>query len=713
MTRRRGGSGEPARRRDAGELAEPGQAEMSRNDSTAPVEAAGASGAAGPAGPAGLPGPRAVGEAPRAAHENGRVRRVSRDGLTIEQAAAVEPPREFRLSPDGRRIAFTAEAAGARQIFVMTSRGGYPQQLTATEKSASDPQWSPDGRRIAFVRDDAIWMIDVEGSHQALVTQHPAGNRSPRWCPDGHQIGFISRRRGWDQLWLVDAPVPRRGRPATRPRSPEPAPMTAAGVDVEDFVWSPDGRTIAVTSQRSPDLLTSQIHLLDAVTAKERQVAGQDAWEAGPRWLPDGSGLLFVSDRDGWFQVVRISADGKSRTVLTSGAQDHGEPGGGWGYVPLPSPDGRWFAHIEVHDGLVDLYVAPLQAAARASSRGNGTGQAAGTTAALINPFGGVWQAIAWLPDSTAVLAIGRSDHGPDDLWLLPVPGAAEQGSRPRQLTTSLPGVIDTSRFATGTRISFEARDGLRIEGNLYLPASAVGEDAVPVPCLVHSHGGPTSQALRDWLPFRQLVVEAGIAFLSVDFRGSTGYGRDFRWANRGEWGHADAFDVIDAARWAAGQSWCDGRLGHYGASYGGYMTLCVLTAEPSMWKCGIDLYGDSDIAESYRHGDRLGRIDLERMMGRPDDAASADAYRRGSPLYRAERIEAPLLILHGRKDKRVVPLMSEKIVEALEIEGKHYQLRWYDEEQHGWQKRENRRDAWKRCLDFLRRHLLEQTDED
>jgi len=100
-------------------------------------------------------------------------------------------------------------------------------------------------------------------------------------------------------------------------------------------------------------------------------------------------------------------------------------------------------------------------------------------------------------------------------------------------------------------------------------------------------------------------------------------------------------------------------------------------------------------------------------MMGRPDDPDAAEAYRRGSPLFRAERIEAPLLIMHGRKDKRVVPLMTEKIVEALEIEGKHYQLHWYDEEPHGWQKRDNRRDAWKRCLEFLKRHLLEQVDEE
>jgi dipeptidyl aminopeptidase/acylaminoacyl peptidase len=642
---------------------------------------------------------------PRPMPENGRQRRPGREGLTIEQAAAIEAPREFRLSPDGRRVAFTAEASGARQVFLMAVRGGYPEQLTASEKPVSDPQWSPDGRRIAFVREDTICMVDVEGSHQALVTHHAAGNRSPRWSPDGHHIAFVSRRRGWDQVWLVEAPVPRRGRPATHPRAAEPAALTAPGIDVDDFAWSPDGRTMAVAAQRSPDLLTSQIHLLDVATGAETLIAGDGEWATGPRWLPDGSGLLLLSDRDGWFQAYRIGADGRGRRQLTDGPREHGETGGGWGYVPLPSPDGRWFAHIEIHDGLADLVVADLAATHGKSSTS--------AVPAALNPYDGMWMTVGWLPDSLGLLAVGRGDAAPDDLWILPVPEAAAAGVRPRQLTHSLPSVVDTTRFAAGQRVAFEARDGLRIEGTLYLPPGTSGEDAAPVPCLVHSHGGPTHQVFRDWFPFRQLVVDAGIAFLSVDFRGSSGYGREFRLANRGEWGHNDAFDVIDAGRWAAAQPWCDGRLAHYGASYGGYLTLCVLTEEPEMWKAGIDLYGDSEISESYRHGDRPGRIDLERMMGSPDDPEAAPAYRRGSPLYRIERVQAPLLILHGRKDRRVVPLMTEKAVEALEIESKHYQVHWYDEERHGWQKRENRRDSWKRCLEFLRRHLLDQQDED
>jgi dipeptidyl aminopeptidase/acylaminoacyl peptidase len=196
---------------------------------------------------------------------------------------------------------------------------------------------------------------------------------------------------------------------------------------------------------------------------------------------------------------------------------------------------------------------------------------------------------------------------------------------------------------------------------------------------------------------------------LDVDFRGSTGYGRSFRLANHDEWGNGDVHDLVDAARWAAGQPWSDGRLAIFGGSYGGYMVLCALVDEPAMWQAGIDLYGDSEIAESYRHGDRLGRLDLQKMMGSPDDPKRSEIYRRGSPVYRAERIEAPLLILHGRKDKRVVPLMTERMVEALEIEGKRFEVHWYDEEGHGWERRENRRDAYERILAFLKTNVLDE----
>ncbi|HEU4672669.1 MAG TPA: prolyl oligopeptidase family serine peptidase [Candidatus Limnocylindrales bacterium] len=637
-----------------------------------------------------------------------------RDRPTVESIVGVDPPREFRLHPRDRTVAFTAEAAGARQLFTLSLRGGPAVQVTASEKDVSDPDWSPDGRHLAYVRDTAIWAIEADGSASFRLADHPAGNTVPRWSPDGRTLAFLSRRRGWSQVWTVDTGLPRRGRPPSTPRPPEPRPLTTTGIDVEDFAWSPDGRSIAFMAQRDADLTTSQITVVDVATADEVQVGGSGAWETAARWTPDG-GLLYVSDADGWFQVVHVSSDRRTRTRLTDGEREHGEPGGEWGFRPLASPDGRRYVHIEVHDGLVDLVVAALPATRRGSAE----------PGRVVNPWPGVWRAVGWLADGSALVALGESERRPQDLWLLPVPdGGRRRGGvrRPRQVTDSLPAALRPAflgrRFVEGRRFAFDARDGLRVEGTLWRPPEAAarrsraggsGRDGKR-PIVVMPHGGPTWQAFRGWNPFKQLLAREGFAVADIDFRGSTGYGRAFRQANHGEWGHGDVHDLVDGTRWLAGQEWADGeRLAIHGGSYGGYMVLCALVDEPSMWRAGVDLFGDSEIAESYRHGDRVGRLDLERQMGRPDDADRAALYRRGSPVYLAERIEAPLLILHGRKDKRVVPLMTERMVEALEIEGKHHEVAWYDEEAHGWQKPETKRDAFNRILAFLRRHVLDE----
>ena len=642
-----------------------------------------------------------------------------RTKLTVEAIVAVDPPRDFRIHPRDRFVAYTAEAAGARQLFLMPLRGGSAVQLTASEKAVGDPQWSPDGRRLAYVRDTQLRVVDADGSRDVVVTEM-TGLSFPRWSPDGRLLAFVGRRRGWSQVWLVDAPIPRRGRPARDPQPPEPVPLTATGIDVEDLVWLANGRSVAVMAFRAPDHDAGAIHLIDVSTGAETWVAGGGIeWAAGPRPLADG-GLLYMTDADGWFQVTRLSADARERAVLTSGQQDHGDIGT-LGFAPLPSPDGARFAHVDVHDALVDLRVAPIESVTP-PKRGRGRPPknrpplVAAAEGQVVNPWPGVWRAVGWTQDGAWVAAVGESTIAAQDLWLLPVPGVAPAGSRPRQVTTSTPAVLGATLAArpasAGERYSFAARDGLRIEGTIWRPADATGRrGARRVPAIVYPHGGPTWQAYRAWVPFKQLLVDEGFAFLDVDFRGSTGYGRDFRKANFDEWGHADAFDMVDAARWAAEQPWCDGRLAIYGGSYGGYLVLCALVEEPALWRAGVDLYGDSEIAESFRHGDRPGRLDLQRQMGDPDDPRKSEFFRRGSPVYRAERIEAPLLLLHGRKDKRVVPLMTERMVEALEIEGKRHEVHWYDEEGHGWEKRENRRDAFNRILAFLKRYVLDEPE--
>src|SRR5262245_34759490 len=397
------------------------------------------------------------------------------DGLSLEALTAIDPPRDFRLHPRDRAVAYTAEAAGSRQLFTIPLRGGYPTQLTASDKPVNDPQWSPDGRRLAFVRDDEIWVIEADGSRLTRVSGHKAGTNTPRWSPDGRRLAFISRRRGWSQVWVIDAPVPRRGRPANEPRPPEARPLTPAGEDVIAFAWSPSGDRIAVTTQRNlDDLDTSQIVLVDVADGKDRVVAGEKSFDQTAAWLPDGS-LLFLSDADGWFQVVRLTADGRDRVVLTSEERDHGgDTNNPFGWGPDPSPDGQRFVHAEIHDGFVDLVVRAVDAGAP-PKRGRGRPPKTPRTVSSamsgtrLNPWDGVWRQVGWLSDGAWVAAVGEDEMRPQDLWLLPVPGVAPADARPRQVTNSLPTVV-ASAFAAGRvpkseRFAFTARDGLRIEG--------------------------------------------------------------------------------------------------------------------------------------------------------------------------------------------------------------------------------------------------------
>ena len=628
----------------------------------------------------------------------------------MEAIVAVAPPQAFRISPDGRTAAFLEEIAGARQLCVQPLRGGPRRQLTASARDISDPQWSPDGTRLAYVREGAIWVIDADGGRPTRVADHPAGNEGPCWAPDGERLLFISRRRGWGQLWLAEVARPGRGRPPSVERLPEARCLTPTPHDVELPAWSPDGRRVLFSSLRSGDLATSQLLVLDVARAlgsaadAAQVVAGERSMAVSGSWWPDGESIVYVDDRDGWFQVRRawLSTSGTvtDEVALTGGEREHGDPTGEPQYTPRVSPDGRRLAHVRIHDGLVDLLVAKLDESGRAVG-----------DEVVVNPEPGVWRLVDWAgPDHVA--AVGDTTTRPPDLWILPVPGLAAPSARPRQVTDSCPGALPVHRFVPPERVAFTARDGLEIQGTLWRPPEATGgRQGRLVPVVVYPHGGPTSQTYAGWWPFFQLLVQEGMAVFAIDFRGSTGYGRAFRRANVNEWGHADCHDVIDGAAWSLAQPWADGRAAIYGGSYGGYLTLCALVEAPSLWRCGVDLYGDSEIAESYRHGDRPGRLDLERMMGRPDDPATVELYRRGSPVYRAERIEAPLLIIHGRRDKRVVPLMSERMIEALEIEGKHHEVAWYDEGHSigRWRSPENRRDAHEKSLRFLKRHLLDE----
>ncbi len=315
----------------------------------------------GGAAAAGAAAPRRRGRPP------GRTARATtpavarRDRLSIEQIVAVESPREPRLSPDGRRVAFTAEAAGARQVFVLDLRSGQTRpghRLRARRRRspvvAATARGSPTSARRP------IWIVGTDGSRPALVADHPAGQRSPRWAPDGRRLALISRRRGWNQPGSSMRPCPaaagrRRARCAPsrgRSRRSASTSRTSGG--------RPDGSRIAFVAQRDADLSTMQVTVVEVATGEERIVAGNGAWETSPRWLPDGSGLLVVSrprrlvpGRAGaarWWGPHRPDRRSCGARRLQRRLRGRAAPIAGR-HAVRPS---------RIHDGLVDLFVAPL-----------------------------------------------------------------------------------------------------------------------------------------------------------------------------------------------------------------------------------------------------------------------------------------------------------------------------------------------------------------
>lgn len=595
-----------------------------------------------------------------------------RGPLTAEKLAGLDGPSAWTLAPDGKQVAFIQDQGGIKHIWSVSLDGGFLRRLTAERKDCAEPAWSPDSRKIAFVRDNALVVMDADGTNARVLWKHKSGIAHPRWAPNGQMIAFSSRQRGWSQIWTLDLD----GR---TPRCLTPEPH-----NYESLEWSPDSSSIVATTTSAHDLWNNDIYLFPVGGGEQRLMSRPGSLDYAPFWSPDGTYLTFISDRNERPHIWRVELESGNDTQLTFGPDEDGTIQPNRGVAAHISPDGRWIAFVRNRDAHFDLMV---MASDGGEPRRLGTRD-------------GVYEIVGWFPDSSAVLAVFQSPSHAPTLTHVPLDGA-EQDLSDGQIG------LAPDAFIQPDRVRYTSRDGLEIAGWLWRPKA---EDATPIPAIVYPHGGPTSQVLALFRPLLSLLAQEGFAVLAPDFRGSTGYGNKFRQANFGEWGHADLFDVVDGADWLKHQAWVDPeRVGIFGGSYGGYMVLCALAFAPEVFACGVDLFGDSEIAESYRHGDRVGRLDLERQMGSPDD--QPDLYRRGSPLYAAERIEAPLLILHGRDDMRVVPLMSEKMIEALKIEGKYHEAHFYDGEGHGFNKPENKQDYIERTLKFLKCYLMNEQD--
>ena len=259
--------------------------------------------------------------------------------------------------------------------------------------------------------------------------------------------------------------------------------------------------------------------------------------------------------------------------------------------------------------------------------------------------------------------------------------------------------------------ISFTTRDGLTIHGYLTLPTGI--KEVKNLPVVVNPHGGPWARDSWGWNPEVQFLANRGYAVLQINFRGSTGYGKNFWMASFKQWGQTMQNDITDGVKYLVGQGIADPkRIAIYGGSYGGYATLSGITTTPELYACAIDYVGVSNLFTFMRTIPPYWKPYLEMMytmVGNPTNQADSVMMHKFSPVFNVDNIKCPLFIAQGAQDPRVNKAESDQMVEALRNRNIEVQYMVKDNEGHGFHNEENKFEFYGAMEKFLYTHLIQQ----
>lgn len=485
------------------------------------------------------------------------------------------------------------------------------------------------------------------GETPVAITPAPPAPRSLRYAdgrfrPGTDDMVWVRERHGEDGSVVNELVVI----PLDGSRDPE---VVASGHDFyANPRFSPDGARLAFLAWDQPRMPWDGTEVYVAEVRPDGSLAGSTAVAGGPEesifqpeWSPTGV-LHFVSDRTGWWNLYAAEPGGIR--ALAPRAEEFGTPAWVFGYSTYGFlGDGRIVCRRETAGttpvGILD--------------------PATGELLDLDLPFEEVLPVVT--VEGTRVV-LGEAEIPPIDLAYL---------SEPRP-------------------IAFPTTDGATAYGYHYPPANPdfVGPAGELPPLLVLSHGGPTAATDTEFNPDIQFFTSRGFAVVDVNYRGSTGYGRDYRRALNGRWGIVDVDDCAAAARYLADEGLVDAtRVVASGGSAGGWTTLCLLTFAEG-FAAGTSYYGVSDLAGLAEHTHKFEARYLDSIVA-PWPSGRA-VYDERSPLHHTERLTKPMLVLQGLDDRIVLPAQSEALVAALAAKGIPHAYVAFEGEGHGFRKAEN-----------------------
>lgn len=602
---------------------------------------------------------------------------------TIEQLMASDDFGGLSFSPDNSTLLFTSTRTGLANIYTMPVAGGEPQPLTHSKTETINAiGFFPDDERVLYSSDKGgnelhhLNVRELDGSINDLTPGDRLKARFSGWANDGRSFYVATNERDPGNFDLYEYDVDDYERRLVFEND--------GGYQMQAV--SPDRRWVALS--RIHDNANTDAFLYDTNDGTLRKLTPDDGDIASTPedFSHDGRFLFYTTDEDHEFQhLIRLDLATDERTVVLKPEWDV--------YSGSLTRDGRWLvvsvnedARTVVH--LLDpVSLKPLRTIAA---------EEGGTIESFSVADG----------EPIAALIQGNGDM-PGDVYIRNL----ESGEK-RRLLQSLSPEVAQEDLVPGEVVRFESYDGSIVPGILYTPKGAEQGDARPAAIWVH--GGPGSQSRIGYDPLAQYLVNDGYVVYEINNRGSSGSGKTFYHMDDHRHGDADLDDVVASKRMLAETGYVDPeRVAIMGDSYGGYMTLAGLTFRPEEFAAGVNLYGVSNWVRLLQNTPPwwtdLNRL-LKSEMG--DWEADKEYLRKISPLFSADRIVKPLLVLQGENDPRVLPVESEDIVAAVREKGVPVEYISFPDEGHGFRKKANRIVAYRAIKAFLDKHLKGVVDE-
>ena len=579
------------------------------------------------------------------------------------------------FSADESRLLFHSNRTGIWNVYTMPVGGGeWTPVTTSTTENVYSVAYFPADDRMLVTRDeggnelDHLYVIGPDGVERDLTPGENLKAGFLGFSDDGRAFHVMTNERDpkFFDVYRYDA-----------------ADYSRELVFRNDAGWEPsevsgDGRWIALSETHTTN--DGDLHVVDTTTGKATKVSAHtgDAQFFAEDFSPDGRWLYYTAnDRGEFAELRRVDLGSWTHSPVRSAA---------WDIVDASlSHGGKYLAVATNVDG--------------------------STQVKLYDAATGAEQALPTLPaGEIRNLRISRSekmlafylngDRQPNDLYVLPI------GGEPKALTRSLNPAIDPADLVESQVVRFDSFDGMAIPNILWKPHQATATNKVPA--LVWVHGCPGGQTTRAHSAFIQYLVNHGYVVLGINNRGSSGYGKTFFAADDGKHGREPLWDTVAAKKYLQSLDYVDDeRIGIIGGSYGGYMVLSALAFQPGEFKAGVNIFGVSNwlrTLESIPPYWESFREALYQEIGNPE--TQRDFLIATSPLFHADKIDVPLMVLQGANDPRVIKPESDDIVAAVKQNGVPVEYVVFPDEGHGFSKKKNQLEGYGRVLAFLDRYL-------